>query len=872
MKKIIIKIKTAAIFLLTSLALASLTGCLDELNLTQYEISGIEANKNYVGLAYEPPPAPTTVPQLPEYFSIEYSHNHSNIPVYLNGQTVSAFLEYSANSARLEFARVAEFLRQGENVISVAPLSFGPQLRFGFDNAGPLLDVDKLEQIGDAYQLSLRVDDGANIDELYIQEMSYQWDGGVDNSQYTSFKTSTQTPIGEKTFFSQSNDDKELWHANNLVSATAKMYRIYARDEYGYETEDYYLAPGEKINNVFKLRLDKKVLDTVVPMAEANISYMHIYAPKALANMGKSIPSDPDAEPADTLDIMSRFWSRDGIFYGDTGNGAKTNNPADCGYIETNNWDASDQGVYFDCTSWDGSNCNSGDWVIPSHIAHKTGECSKIIMYRTELGEASDLRFTLKDGANNQGVMDLNIKLRRGNKSKALWADLGIKHVKCGKQSEKYGGFLGIGAKTRYFTDHYCRITGDAKAGLGLVSLGDLKVEANEGNPSGGVKVLIKDGDLDLDLPGMKLNLSGLKIGSGLDGIIGLISGLLDGMFVDIVKGVIKANLPEFILGADFYTEWDATDPKDPSLQVQSHAYQVWTNADSDPNNELEWYMYYAGFFRSLKEHPDLENKVLGSRYVLEPVMPPVTTNADIDMAININIINQALMSFYRSGISHITVTSNKHVNHEDKETNIFFGPNITDGYNFSNNEKRVQLIPRTPGVLQMADNANGTHASLYYRNAKMLIETFKDGQWETNFTVEVDLQLGVLMEAKDGNFYIKVLGIPKLEIKQIALGDSDDWVVSNEKGNMVFTMGNNVIKNTVQLLVDGFMSLAIPQLSEEVGELQYPGIPIPETTNGIFMQTRSISANNNRHLSFGLEMEERECELEDEEAAVCSN
>lgn len=481
--------------------------------------------------------------------------------------------------------KIQDFLRQGINQLMVAPMNFGPTLNFSFDNEGPLIDIHDVDRTNNSVNVTLRLQDASKVTSVILEEYNYSFDGGIDTSQYRNFKTSTQSGTGIFHHFTKDSDG--LWRTASSINIKP-MYKITAVDEHGYRTEQYYLAPDQKINNVFKLRLDKKILDTVVPMGEAAVTYSHLYAPKAMTNMGKNHPTNPDAEPSEMLDTMAKFWSKDGIFYGESG--AHTSNQNNCGYIETSKWHAEDEGVYFNCSGgWDGNDCKNGDWVIPSNIDYKSGHCSKVIMYDTELGLASDLKFTLKDGNGKQGFIDLNIKLRKGTKDKALKANLGIKNVQCGKVSYKKGGFLGIGAKTYYHTDNYCRISGDVSyIGVGM---GDLRVSADTGNPTGEVKVLIEDGDLKFDLPNTELNLSGLKIGSGLDGIIRLISGLLDGMFVDIVKNVIKQNMPQFILGADLYTPWDNS--QDASLRVQSHAYQVWTNADNNPNNTLEWYMHY---------------------------------------------------------------------------------------------------------------------------------------------------------------------------------------------------------------------------------------------------------------------------------------
>lgn len=894
------------------LSFLSLTACVGDLNLSQYRVDGLEKNGKYVGLSGDT--TQTAVANFPEQIQITFDNANQEIPVYLNGQTISQHFTRQAKAAVLDTSKVTDLLRQGVNTLSVAPLSFGPQVNFIFDNAGPLIDVNRIEEIAGAYQIDLRAVDTTNITELYIQAMDYQWDGGIDTSQYKKFKTSTQSVTGDKTFFTQQGKSN-IWQAGNVIDANASMYMIVAKDAYGYETRNYYLAPEQKINNIFKMALDKEVTDHFVPMAKSKIKDMHVYAPQEMQFRGQT-PKSLDAAPADTLDKLSAWETSGGVYYGsdyslvpasETYNAAawwyEAADESYCGFADID-IPADLKKQDFRCTNIKQERsgvlnrkhyCSLKDLeytLAPGKI--KPGTCSRISLTEAKVGEAEELAFTLSE--KGQGRLHLEAKIND------LDIRMGIRNIRCGFVADTFrsrysfpnayrdwgvevdkntgiptGSLIYSGGAAK---GDFCRDIG-SPAALGLVDLGDMNITASYSDVNGDVTVTIHDGDLSLKVEeGLSLGLSkDLKVGnSGVDWIIGALSGVLNNMFVGIVEDTLKQNMKDFVLGFDLFTPWDDyRDPlllendgviNDPSLQMQAQGYQVWTNADNNPNTPLKWYMYYAGFLKSLKEHPDLDNKVLGSRYVIEPVLHPVASDSKVDMAVNINMVNQALMSLYRSGMSHITVTSSKFEDADGKNSNVHFGPNITDSFAFENGDKRVALIPRSPGTIEMRTGVSGTQATIYYRNAKMNIETFKSNQWKRDFTVAVDMRIGVLMMAENDKFQIKVLGVPELTINTIAIGNNDDYIYDND--NMHFGVANEAVKALVQFGVNMVLNVAIPRLSEEIGEWEYPGIPIPESDDGIFMTTKNISANNNQHLNFALGMEIKACDKETEDATVC--
>lgn len=821
--------------------LALVAGCVD----TQLTVDTLSNGKKYVGLYGEPAPNPGSSQTLPEFIRIGYPGNTGTRDIYLNGQPIGPLFSYSATSAQVPVSDIKAFLRQGRNILLVDPLSFGPTITFFFDNAGPMMDVVSVNCLdgncatvdGGQIDLTIRTMDTTGIEQVTLVTHDYQWDGGTDGGDNSRGIPFRKELIVAGSSYPLSRNEDGSWSATVPESS---MYELQAVDSYGYQSSDFYLSANEKITSVFKLKINKSVLDAMAPLIMPMIRQMHLYAPVAMDNYGKPYPvvNDPVASPI--LDTMSRFWRQDAIFYSDLG--AVTTNPSDCGYLNTSTWSGASEGVYFNCTQWDGSYCRSGDWVIPPAVGSKAGQCSRIVMWRMELDDVQDMTFTLRD--DQVGMLNLDMKLQKDAKAKALYADLGIRNIRCGKQTYCTStNWLGQCTATAIHTDNFCRDTGGAAVkvlGITVADLGDLKVTADAGQPQGGIKVDIQDGALDLAFDNVSLNLTGLAIGNPFDGFISLLSGLLDGLFVGIVENTLRQNMEDFVLGADLFLENDSQDPPDPSMRLSSEAYQVYTNADNNPATEVEWFMQYAGFFKAVKQHPDVA-PVLGSKYTDRDIFEPVDSPSQIDVAISVNIINQALMSMYRSGATHISVTDLK----ADGSQKVLFGPNASDAAAAAEGDKRVELEPVTPGSFEMRQATTGAQATLYYRNAQMNIETYRSGEWVRDFEVNVDIRAGVYMTAKNGKFQLTILGTPDLVVNSI------------KTDSALRLLPDSVLRQLIQFGIDLVMNVAVPQIADTYAELDYPPIAGPEGSNTeLQLTTDKIEANNDRHLNFGLSLD----------------
>lgn len=828
----------------------------------------------YVGYHNAPPPIETKA-RLPQQIKITYSMRPSALDVYLNGQPISDKFAVGLYEATANFADVKEFLKQGGNTLSVNPYSMGPTTTFVFDNRGPEVIIDKVTcSDGDCQTVNggmvtvdVSVIDPSNITSVNLQANAYAWEGGFDATKPT-FKTGT---IITGVTYPMSNIGANKFRATIPEST---MYTFVANDDNGYSATTDYLSEGQKVNSVFKLRIGKSLLDSMVPIIEPLIDNMHQYSPKAMDDYGKTYPSDPNAMASDILDNMNRWWASDAIFYGRTDMGASTANQSDCGYVDS---DIPLGQANFTCSSiktdvkTGAKYCLQDDVDINASRSadSKEGRCTRIVVWRLKLDDMSNLAFTLSDSVSGRLFLNAQLNDSADAGSEALNTDLGIRHIKCGTRypTASYctsklpnwlgGGCIGnedgvavsaAGVPTNTMTHapkYYCRDDGGASAALGIVQLGDLKVTATSGNPSGFVDVNVFNGALALgiDKANIKLNLVGLTIGSWLDGFISFLSGLLDGLFVDIVGDVIRQNMTDFRLGFDIFTESGST------LRMQSQAYQVYTNADNNPATPTEWYMFYAGFLKPLVPHPDVPSP-LGTYFkrndVTIPYDDPSISGDNFSIGISSNIINQGLASIYRSGMMHFTVSNFK----KDGGPNVLFGPDASVGATgLQNGDARVVLIPKSPAIFEMIEGTSGTQASLQYQGATMDIEIYDAGVWKKLFHAKVNIKAGVLMTVVNKKFHMTIDGNPKLEILELL-----DLSLSGSgtKGTFSGSFGVIVSKVFLESAINLVIQYAIPMVAESNLVIDVPDIPGPLGST-VITSTENIQANGGQHLGFSM-------------------
>ncbi|NRB39349.1 MAG: hypothetical protein HRU20_12915, partial [Pseudomonadales bacterium] len=630
-QKIILMIMSVLIF----------EGCNFDLNIeSPYTINeAFVENQHYVGIeGIDAVPYPGLSIPLPRLLTIHYETLPSEVLLFLNGESMADKMVLHDDHATLDLDAVSGFLIQGENAITIDPLRFGPSLNFSFDNAGPRVVIEQVtcsdgncaDGIGGTVTLKIKAIDASGINDVNLKSYEYAFDGAIESDAGNEgFSTGSKGLSYVENIDATFDSDDGLWH---LTFEEQAFYSFTAEDEYGFIAQTSFLTEEQEINPSFKMRIGKSVLESVVPLMRPLLEEAKMIATETLRSAGKNPEDFPDAEHSKSLDEMGEWWKGNsptmhacameifGFCMTWVGEGNKDKNnpiPSECGHIDVSRPDPTDPTDYLGKVEGVTRN-GDGSWNIPAEIDHAPGSCSAVNIYYMQLDQVPHMAVTLKAG--NKLSLDMQLKDGDDDDSEAMNLKMGVRYFKCGGKSDK----------------GYCYDDGEVKA-AGIVGLGNMNITATAVNPKGDIIVDIQDGELNLGHSDLNLGMSGLGIGSDLDWMLGMLGGMLDSMFVDIVMQVLSQNIEDFKIAFDVKPLNGALDSE---VSMVARAYQVRTEA-SPSDGEIEWLMNYSGFLKAAKAHAEIP-PILGSYYEEGEVLPvPKDNNPESDdnfsIAINVN-------------------------------------------------------------------------------------------------------------------------------------------------------------------------------------------------------------------------------------------
>ena len=278
-----------------------LNSCID-LPVSQYTIESPSKDTTYIGIAGDADtlaPSPTSE-ALPEQLVISFTSATSNIDVQLNGNRID--LTYGESQVTANFSDLKKFLRQGENQIIVDPLGFGPQLTFFYDSQAPELIIKAVEKNSGNINISGALRDISAPTSATLYTFDYKLEGDVvvpiDSQGNTLSINSSGEVIDDSgnniasiDFGAGSiqvvdlNPDGNNNFSINLPEAPA--YQFVLEDENGYRDQVLYLAENQRINPVFKFRLNESFLEQVVPIANELADNVQFHDEETLLFRGK---------------------------------------------------------------------------------------------------------------------------------------------------------------------------------------------------------------------------------------------------------------------------------------------------------------------------------------------------------------------------------------------------------------------------------------------------------------------------------------------------------------------------------------------------------------------------------------------------------
>lgn len=743
--------------------------------------------------------------------SFHYTQKPSDPNIVLNGEEIAYAFDFEAKPAIAKLSKLSDFLIQGNNTVQSNPANDGAKLTFFLDNKGPEVTVQKVDctlancsDKNNQYTVTGRIRDASNIDSLEVKV--YQYDANTEAP--FGREDSEGFPMAEKGQLLDRQPAIINGENFNVAFASGGLYEFHATDALGKTSVLSYLADGSVINPIFKVRFDNSAFESLKPLFNKALTDLDIQAIDETAenfNAGlrsQTIRQEGDASEHESTAasiqcaLNQRTWNPAGV-YGDKVNEMKKN------------------------CSFDGKEGKT----VYLHIGEFVTDNSYFESIGTSASKEDNLNINMNIADNDDGNS-------WGTKVKIRASVYECKHDLYLKDYWKDGWLI------QQF--HYTRgIKCSWSNNDGLISLlynGGNQADGyeyatiyiNDTTLNGDIAIKVDDGALSTDIGSAKLTLKGLKGDGFVGSLITLLPpGLLELIVKPIIQGTLNNALQEFKLPIAIVSEDTGA-----NFSLTPQAFQVYTktgNGVAEPG----LYMYYSGNFDTNEQSiidagfsPDQIATVLGSVYRNEELPEPKNSEngSNLEVAVSSNFINQGLLAIYKIGMTHIHVLNNK----------TYFGPTATDDLG-ANGNTRITLTPSGPGSLYFAGD-RGTEARFGYNSAELAFETKKEGQWKTNYSVNVDIELGALIAATGDKVTFTFLKDPRIEVNEIV---NNTWLPIGER--------------TVEALLNVMFGVVIPAITENALVLTLPSIEAGGTD--ISVTTKSIESANGAHLHFANEI-----------------
>lgn len=767
MKKLTLKLAVLTIWLVV------LSAC-QEANVNKYVIIKPANKGDYVGTESAPPAlGASSTTQLPDVFKVTYSKPPSgDVDIILNGQKIGQHFSYSATEATANISAFKQFLRQGQNTLSVAPLAFGPTIAFTFDNAGPDIIITKGEYSpasGTPTQVTIegKLRDPSAINTLLevdlTQTAGYTATGAVIKN-FIRTKNLTVQPDGTFSSVIYITDD-DLPAGDSLLiaddSATTNvneqrslLYDVKAKDQYGYDSQKSFIS-------------DSVGSDTIPVQSGVRVAVGDTFIESLRPIIASSLYESLKKAPFDV-----RFVCTAGLTDPAPGQGCGKVKQA-VSYANGNSsgeqWENSKADKTKNCP--DGAAATDPCWTDDGNDGLRLGGGINPLTVDFAGAKPAILKqIYLSNGGNVAGgptgvgtVLLNRLKLKENN---LLNLDLAVTEIVASLSIQLLDlGFLGT-----------CDINVETYIKRMLIN-GDIKVQAIDKD----VTVEFQNGasfSIPEDLRFGSLSACGLNVTGIGNAIANPIKGLVANLLPGLLNGIFKDNLEKLIIGGRL-TQTDSGSQMDVLLNIA----QMGTKNLLGPGNPYDMFIELESV-ANLLTTDSYVNPALGPVFYEDPIPTNDVLNSlggngtNLSVAVNSNMINQMLNAGYGMGIMHFT----------NYKGTMYYGANPQTPANASDptqttaslGDTRIRLWPNMTPRLNFASrdgSTGGAFMSMTYDSAVLysdkMVDLDGDGPntdigWETQFSLDVTFDLKVLINEVDGVFEIGSAGPPTLKILKV--------------------------------------------------------------------------------------------------------
>lgn len=733
-----------------------LTSCgLDELNLTGYTIEAPERGATYVGTQSKTPLVNDGKPLLPSKFVVAYAESlppSKQLNIVLNGNKVGHLFQHKATGAEADYSKLEQYLRQGENTLNVEPGSFGPSIVFNYDGQGPAIVVTEGYIDGNEAHISGLLRDASELnDKLEIQ--LYNITGEEANG-----KLKTSSPVNRTI-----NVDPVTGEFSGTISVANMLdqpliYKLKGTDKYGFSTTKEYLADDDgtqalALRNAVQVAVGETLVQALRPII-ANSMYENL----------KVMP----------MDVRLGAWNDPHICWinGDDKKEIKGTVPGKAytqaefdkqkeKLVEAGNSNPSVAAVFAEISSCveqnDVASCNCGNEkdgaTLPSNFDRLRGNMPGAGDIEIEVK-----RFYLDNGSqfNQQGTMLLNeFNLAANNE---LHLDLAITNMLVDITIHPVNGIIVLAGKMNLvlgLEQTFVKAVAKVNAENGRM---DAALDKSQTSITFGKTPDVREGSI----------WGGLPITGLLGTLMPAIEGMITDMTPDIINSILAEELQKVVIGGVLAREDDPNSSFDLRFDVAQLRTQP-AGADYDLYVALDSTTKVKGKDAYVKS-------MLGPVFKEDPVNPAVVNNgvtgSNLSVALNTNLINQALNATYATGVTHLTL----------HDGTTYYGAHPLTPVDPDNSAKtlakkgdtRVRLWPDVaPTISFMRDEGkSNSQAKAEYTSATLYMDEAieKNGaiEWKNTIRLKVNFDLAVRIGQQDNAFVLSADGPPIFRINEM--------------------------------------------------------------------------------------------------------
>ena len=339
---------------------------------------------------------------------------------------------------------------------------------------------------------------------------------------------------------------------------------------------------------------------------------------------------------------------------------------------------------------------------------------------------------------------------------------------------------------------------------------------------SGGVDISLTNGEFDVNfMDDVTLAMGDTEAEKDADFIGSIVvllkdTNLFQNMMASIVETVLKENLNQIRIGMSISNDAGY------QFDLVTQAQNVWTDADN-------MYMQYSGMMDVTIPDPGVKPS-LGSYYIDTPLpelLDDTSTSEDnLAVTVNMNMVNQVLNTLYSIGMTHLTITA--------ADEQIHFGPDAVGDDMGADGDLKVELTPSGPGIMKLSGTQTN-QGTLTYNEAQMTIYRKASGAWSPLFAVNVDISAGVLMWVDDQVFNMTINGSP-------------DFRINSVKNYTILPISDELLSFAVDLMI----MWGIPQVADTHLTIDIPDVDNPDYSFTTEVTTKDFSTEGG-HLSFSM-------------------